>query len=305
MRFLRVSILTAALAVSITLLFQHRELVTERSAYWRNRLSTPNRLCLAQCAEQYQAKEIPLKEPIELDFLGKDDVFEIRRQAVFSQPELVNSSYQPYAAVYGQIVDRQPWWGLQGIYYRGSGEHAIDGLSEESRFLINPFLFVGILEPTARIVHKAEGGMAYPRPVKLEFDAKGKSARVLYDLSRYYEYLKRYKADDIRSPTLSMTLLNARDFGFGFFFIDSERSSNVYWHHDGNEPARIIEFIHGHGGSCGYPGGCNNGSPYQRELHFTPTAFPAKAEVKLWQDTPSSSAEPADFLFVIEMTVNG
>ena len=53
---------------------------------------------------------------------------------------------------------------------------------------------------------------------------------------------------------------------------------------------------------CGYPGGCNNGSPHQPETEFIIDAYPASATFKLWRQQPDSPDDPADLIY--DITIN-
>jgi len=52
------------------------------------------------------------------------------------------------------------------------------------------------------------------------------------------------------------------------------------------------------GGSCGYSGGCNNGSPDQPYMDMHINSFPAKLCIRLWKKMPTSKDAQAD-LYVI------
>ena len=92
---------------------------------------------------------------------------------------------------------------------------------------------------------------------------------------------------------------NARDFGFSYFYIDRARSENIS-SKSAKEPASINQYIHC-GGSCGYPGGCNNMSPDQSELKIKVSALPAEAHIKLWKNKPAGKDQAPDMTFVITM----
>jgi hypothetical protein len=96
---------------------------------------------------------------------------------------------------------------------------------------------------------------------------------------------------------LTLVAYNARDLGYNFLYAVPEKSENVSLP---AHPARILQFIHT-GGSCGYPGDCNNMSPYQAGLEFHIDSLPALAYIKLWKSRPVDAAAAADMVFVIEM----
>jgi len=92
---------------------------------------------------------------------------------------------------------------------------------------------------------------------------------------------------------------NARDMNLNYLAVPPETSSNVSKPGPGPEAVRILHFIH-RGGSCGYPGGCNNGSPYQPEFdNFRVEALPAQFEVLLWHDRPKGISDRPAMRFMV------
>ena len=60
------------------------------------------------------------------------------------------------------------------------------------------------------------------------------------------------------------------------------------------------QYLH-RGGSCGYPGGCNNISPRTPPIdNIQITAWPARVAIWFWRDDPGSELEAPDMVFVIE-----
>jgi hypothetical protein len=86
--------------------------------------------------------------------------------------------------------------------------------------------------------------------------------------------------------------------GFSCVYLDDIKSRNVI--SNMKTPFVIPQFIHA-GGSCGYSGGCNNGSPFAKELILRVDSLPARAYLKLWKNKPSSKTDPPDMIFIIEM----
>ena len=100
-----------------------------------------NRLALGAAAK-LELVDLQVLASAELDRLSKADVLRLRRQAVMTQAPLLAADYVPSEAVFGQIVDGAPWWGIEGQFRHGPGPRSIEGPSEESRFILNPFLLV-------------------------------------------------------------------------------------------------------------------------------------------------------------------
>jgi len=103
------------------------------------------------------AVTIGLYDPIELDGMTRAEVEQLRTYYVDKHPELVRE-YTPSSAVFGQIVDGLPWWGVEGQFCDGPGERGIDGDSEEARWVINPFLLLGVDEAQDQLTPLFEPG---------------------------------------------------------------------------------------------------------------------------------------------------
>lgn len=100
-----------------------------------------------------------------------------------------------------------------------------------------------------------------------------------------------------------MECINARDFGYEYVYAYS--NNNIFFDDVNNNFANKVyhldDFLHT-GGSCGYPGGCNNGSPRQDFLYFSlDNEVPASLGVKLWKQNPENINAPADLYYVIKI----
>ncbi len=133
-------------------------------------------------------------------------------------------------------------------------------------------------------------------PTKLIWGKGASSGEVTYNITDYHRKTSACGYGDIRKLYLSD--YNARDFGFNYFAMDSAKSKNITAAFDQIIP--IIQYIHT-GGSCGYPGGCNNKSPTQPELVIKWEELPAKIYLKLWKVSPADTTQKADMDFIIEL----
>jgi hypothetical protein len=102
-------------------------------------------------------------------------------------------------------------------------------------------------------------------------------------------------------PQFSLATYNARDFGYNFLAIDTLRSRGALTPNAATIVVPNLHFIH-RGGSCGYPGGCNNMSPHQPEINFYVRNLPVTVVVKLWKAAPSAPQQDADATAVLEMS---
>ncbi len=249
-------------------------------------------------------KEIILNEPMELDFKTRAEIMDIRKYYVDQYRDLLEGEYVPYGPLFLRIVDNRPWWGIEGEFCHGVGQHSIDGASEETRFFINPFLLLGLDESKVfTFSPDTPCSPTFPRPVTLHWHASDAKAVVTYDISRFFRERGRQPKSWGDYHILSFESFNARDFGYEYIFASPALSQNVTGvdqSHMFHEACPLRSFIHC-GRSCGYPGGCNNESPYEPDLRFRITDTPATLYCKLWKNKPDSVDDPADFIFVIQM----
>ncbi len=275
-----------------------------------------NRLLIGDGAEIDRAYAVDLNRSMEFDFLSRAEVLELRRDAVEQHPSLIHQGYRPSRAIFGQVEDGRPWWGETGQYFHGPGSRSIDGPSEESRYILTPFLLVAVdvvgLSPWCDCFEwdpdrVGDGELndpdfpLYCRPSALTWWPHESRAEVLYDLRAHLEKLNRYTVDPMSLANAHFCLMpdNARDLNLNYLAVSPESSSNVTKDDPPREAAQILHFIH-RGGSCGYPGGCNNGSPYQAEFdNFRVEALPAHLEVLLWRNRPESASEPPAMRFTV------
>lgn len=262
------------------------------------------------------ALAIKLAPPMEFDGLTRDQIFGIRREAVAHYPGLLGHDYEPSDAVFGQIVDGLPWWGLDGLYYYGTGEPSIAGASEESRFVLNPYLLVGLdvwgwsvfnssrLQwDTSRITPEMVAQDNFP-PVcqaqELTWDSVNRRASAVYDVTACLAEVNRWTVNPVtlQDGYFDIIAYNARDFNLNWIYI---------WYPTpdypavpmGDDPIKIPHFLH-RGPSCQYPGNCNNMSPFVPQLDsYYLASVPATVTAYLWKDEPESRSSTPDMTFTI------
>jgi hypothetical protein len=246
---------------------------------------------------QIKGMELALNPMMDFDYMTRSTIYSLRQKKVYQYPMLLTGKYTVSNVVFGQIQDKKAWWGIMGLSYYGPGKQSIAGVSEEARFILNPFLLVALGEVNAFVVTgkpKPATGI-YPKPIKLEWNLDGAFAEVTYNVKEYWMRAKRYY-DEKYLYDFELVAYNARDFGFNYLSVLPEKSKNVIYK-PGVVP--IQQFIHC-GGSCGYQGGCNNHSPHQPMLEIKVQRLPAKLHLNLWRNKPKGSKR-ADMVFVIQM----
>lgn len=248
---------------------------------------------------------VAINPPVEFDYLSKKQVFELRKSYTALYPTIIEPTYTPSNSVFGQITDNRPWWGLNGMMFKGPGQNSMDGLSEESRAINNPLLLF-IVDPNFWFVNlNLTGAEIYPKPLSISFQPSQKTITAVYDISSYNTEMNNFLMTNAHvtfgdSNEYTLAGLNARDFGYNYAYAYS--TQNISFADPSNNLSTNIQqlqdFLHT-GGSCGYPGGCNNHSPTQKFLEFTQLKLPAQIGIKLWKNAPSDKNSVADIYFII------
>ena len=236
-------------------------------------------------------KEIPVRAPVALSGASRQEVFNLRKEAVAESP-FAQKDYRPLDAVFGQIVSGKPWYALN--LCRSKKQASTTGVSEETRFINNPTALVA-LEPAVIFFTDTKNWCLrddYNTIMqKITFDGPNKEITVTYlDLPLSVKGNDDYNLNGI----------NARDLGYPFVYVDKNRSTyKISFRQKDNVSTEVYEFrnyLH-LGNSCGVKGGCNNGSSNQPKINFKKdskiSTKPREIYVKLWKKRPSSpEAEP-------------
>lgn len=243
---------------------------------------------------------IAINPTIELDFKSKAEIYEIRKKYVNQYRELAPKSYKPSETVFGEIVGGKAWWGEIGMSNYGAGNKIIEGMSEEARFLINPYLLVGLDSALYRPCRRYFLSKPIdPYPLEIMWESRN-IAHAYYDVTSYWQTVKRCSGSSIWTRELFPIAYNAKDFGYNYMGADLTKSENIGFFGAAKSPILIKHFVH-LATNCGYSGGCNNMSPSQSEMYMPIKKLPAKVHFKLWKKKPNSITAPADFTFIIYM----
>ncbi len=260
------------------------------------KIENKNELAIGELAK-VKTISVMIQSPIELDTMNKDEVLELRVGEVYRYPELLYSTYEPYGEVFGEIVDGLPWWGIPGQFYYGAGEQSIEGPSEESRFILNPYLLVAA-EPCGGFdkirVSEADirrpGFTFYCPAQQLIWEPENSYAEVTYDANC---------VSRLNYSCFDLIAYNARDLNLNYIYVAYDKSINISKATRPGQAYEIPQYIH-QGESCGYPGGCNNMSPATPEIDgLSVVGLPARLEIWLWKDKPESTDTSPDMSFII------
>jgi hypothetical protein len=252
-----------------------------------------NELALGEAAKA-DSVEVVLQSPVELDFKTKAEVLQLRREAVARYPQLLAREYAPSEAVFGKVADGLPWWGIAGHFYYDTGERSIAGPSEESRFILNPFLLAAAEFNASWMGVIAEQEVStfplYCPPRGLHWFPRQSYAEVAYDASCISMRM---------NVPFNLIAYNARDLGLNYVFVSYPHSLNISKQDPPQTAYANPQFLH-QGGSCGYPGGCNNMSPSTPEINgLRITALPAGVTVWFWSRRPASTEQKPDMTFIV------
>ncbi len=236
---------------------------------------------------------------ISLSGKTRKEIFEIRK--LFVQESIFHiPGYTPSYEVYGQIEDRKPWIATT-LCYRRNEPFPTQGPSEETRFINNPAVLIGlesdllVLDPQdAHLLNKpyCTSPAANYIPKKIYYDAEEKEITVTYPKPVFFS--KSF------TDFFSFNGKNARDLGYDYAYLDLSRSrTQAKFAQPDNITNRVYKFqdLFHTGGRCQVPGGCNNGSPNQPELNFNENFQARQKQVfyfKLWRKRPASPEDPAD-----------
>ncbi len=252
--------------------------------------------------------DIPIVPPQDFNFKPKAEIFQRRTQEVLKHKELLQGAYAPSNEVFGQIVDRKPWWGILGEGYYGSGQNSIKGPAEESRFILNPFLLAGeacVRGPDNTSVSEQDIlTHYYPwfyQPSGLRWWPKEQKSEVTYLVSSYESQMcSTFNYSPYTDHGMvGLEAINARDLGLNYFYIPAAWAYNMNVAHPMSGPMAVPQFVHC-GGSCGYPGGCNNMSPTFPPLEdIKIVKLPARLTIIFWKNAPTTGNEKPDMTYTM------
>jgi len=265
-----------------------------------------NQLAIGKRSDLSGPIEITINPAIEFDFKKKSEILKLRSEAVHKHMELIKDQYIPSEAVFGRIEDSRPWWGLEGYHFYWKGKNSIKGASEESRYVMNPFLLVAAhlygkslytltykrWEQSLSLVDTLVKDKipSYSQATKLRWWPKEKRVEVVYDLTAFFKemYGDNMDSADFFDMMFSLIAYNARDMNLNYIYISLANFINVEQKGHSSKPVKNRHMLH-RGGSCGYPGGCNNMSPdHPAVQEIKILKLPALLEVFLWKKQPKS-----------------
>jgi len=266
-----------------------------------------NDLAIGKSAKTAGVVNISISPQADFNFKPSAEIFARRNQEVMKHPDLITGKYTINRDVFGQIVDGRPWWGTLGEGYYGAGQNSIRGLAVQSIFILNPFLLAAIRATPGLPRTLTESDLEnkiYPNcfpATNLRWWPKEGKAEVTYQISALKnQFCSLFNTTSWEfNGELGLELINARDLGLEYVYIPPTWAYNMKLGSPMRGPIKIPQYVHC-GGSCGFPGGCNNMSPHTPSLDYVTYAkLPARVVLMMWKNAPVTGHEPPDMIFTI------
>lgn len=271
-----------------------------------------NSMAVGKFAKTKGDIDISINPVVDFKWKTREEILNMRKKELFKYPQLLLNTYTPYPPIWSAVEDGKPWWGTTGSCLWGSGPRSIEGPSEESRYVLNPYMLVGVNPATLGMwipagLNKADIEKPdfpyfwYPESIKI--NAEKCYGTATFNITKFLTDIRKIGSlvrPDHTPTQFSLVAYNARDLGYNYIWLNEGRSINVTNDNKYSEPIAIPHMIHC-GGSCGYEGGCNNMSPATKELdRCRLQAIPARACIYLWKDNPPTVDTKPDFIFLLE-----
>lgn len=244
--------------------------------------------------------KINMRSPICLNGMTREQVLDLRRQAVKNSPLFSNMKYEPNPQVFS-IGDGLPWISLEGALHfkKIPVEKRVEGVSRESVGILNPellyYLSTSENEDAETNDFKTLYKDFYFVPYKLTYTPQTKTITA---------YIKNKTNKGDYQP-IFLSDSNAHDLGYNYAYMDKSSDVGTYSgdQYQNNSLKKDIKEITGYytiGSVCGLSGGCNNYAPYwQYYNHIYLKRIPASFNIKLWKKRPNSVEQDADINFTM------
>ena len=237
--------------------------------------------------------DIPVEPLKEFSGLSKNEIFNLRKQAVNTSPIFSDMDYTPSNEVFGRIDDNLPWISAEAAlkWNKRKEMDVTDGVSCHSAGILNPELlyYVSIADNTEDFYKDF-----YFLPYRVTYNPSTKTITA---------YIKNDTKPNVNYQRITLADSNAHDLGYKYAYMN-EHINIGFWdegNYKNNSLESGIKEVTGwymHGSVCGVPGGCNNYAPYwQYYNQFYLKWLPATLNIKLWKNRPENTNKEADINF--------
>ena len=248
-----------------------------------------------------------VSEPIELDGKSKEEILELRRQALRELPQELGAPWRPLEGLaartaWQQIADGKRWIGLEG-QLRATNENLAtrfhEGVSRESFIILNPLVLIGMESAYVAQHNASEGALEGARRElvcnTVTLDGVSQTVELTYKVGRdspFRQLLEENKQSHF------LNLINAGEMGFTHFVIESASGFDqlpepkVFTCNQFYQPRAVK-----HGTEVA-------NQLYIRQAGFAPlrlSSVPAQLRLKLWRMRPQHTEDPADLTEVIHV----
>ncbi len=239
-------------------------------------------------------KEIKIRPLSNLSYLSKDEIFSKRIEYVAQSIVFKDKAYKPDENVY-QIEDKLPWIAADKIakYGLNNNPDIAKGPSRHSISVNNPEILISFIVPDySKKKNKTYNQKDYLLPKKAFWDYKNKTIKTYFD----YGAFMNFNPDFISLP-MFIDETNARDLGYNWFYAyDSEGVIFDEMPNMSITPYKI-KGCYKKGYGCNLKEGCNNYSPYQKELVFRILDRNSYLKIKMWKDKPKKLNKKPDIIY--------
>ncbi len=285
-----------------------------------------NRLAIGADYAGTTPYQVKLVLPADAQPLTFDEILSTRKDQMEQHQALLGEHpYKPFARIFQGIDPSRSWMSLAQLYFFGTEQPQGEvppqyQLPAASTVLLNPLLLIkaefwGLSiwggsklkwnPEKATLAKLAENKVPLaPRDPKLTYFPDKSRAEARYAITDFIEAVNPYLLAPLtpENTAFALSLQNARDFGFGFFYLDLGASEHIQ---NAKQPAGALENVDYIGS---IPTTWARHEPFNHLSANNPaydwivaTSLPAKATIKLWYNMPQDPSQPADFTYEIDL----